>query len=77
MNTWKNNNILKRIEESYFLEDTDREEVSESPAAAKFAGGTIFYIDDKADGKYEFFDINGNLMENVKVIPPQFGKLSV
>lgn len=30
-------------------------------------GGTIFYIDDTADGIYEFFDIEGNLMENVKV----------
>ena len=30
-------------------------------------GGTIFYIDDDADGTYEFFDIDGNLMENVQV----------
>ena len=30
-------------------------------------GGTIFYIDDKADGKYEFFDADGNLIENVQV----------
>ena len=67
MNTWKNNNVLKRIEESHFLEDTDREEVSGSPAAAKFVGGTIFFIDNTADGKYEFFDIDGNLMENVQV----------
>ena len=67
MNTWKNNNVLTRIKESYFLEDTDREEVSESPADVKFVGGTIFYIDDDADGTYEFFDIDGNLMENVQV----------
>ena len=30
-------------------------------------GGTIFYIDDKADGIYEFFDVDGNLIKDVKV----------
>lgn len=30
-------------------------------------GGLIFYIDDTADGVYEFFDAEGNLMKNVKV----------
>ena len=30
-------------------------------------GGTIFYIDDTADGVYEFFDIDGNLMQSVNV----------
>ena len=67
MNTWKNNNVLERIKESYFLEDTDRGEVSESPADVKLVGGTIFFIDNTADGTYEFFDIDGNLMENVQV----------
>ena len=33
----------------------------------KAVGGTIFYIDDKADGKYEFFDADGNPIENVQV----------
>ena len=33
----------------------------------RFVGGTIFYIDNTADGKYEFFDIDGNLIENVQV----------
>ena len=28
-------------------------------------GGTIFYIDDTADGTYEFFDADGNVIENV------------
>ena len=32
-----------------------------------FVGGTIFYIDNTSDGKYEFFDIDGNLIENVQV----------
>ena len=67
MNTWKNNNVLERIKESYFLEDTDRGKVSESLADVKPVGGTIFYIDDTADGIYEFFDVDGNLMENVQV----------
>ena len=33
----------------------------------KAVGGTIFYIDDKADGIYEFFDADGNLIKDVKV----------
>ena len=32
-----------------------------------FVGGTIFYIDDTADGTYEFFDADGNTIENVNV----------
>lgn len=34
---------------------------------ATFVGGTIFYIDDTADGEYEFFDIDGNPIKNIKV----------
>ena len=30
-------------------------------------GGTIFYIDDTADGVYEFFDADGKIMKNVQV----------
>ena len=67
MNTWKNNNVLARIEESYFLEDIDRDEAPGLPSDAKPVGGTIFYIDDKADGAYEFFDVNGNVIEDVQV----------
>ena len=68
MNTWKNNNVLTRIKESYFLEeDTSREMTSGLPSDARPVGGTIFYIDETAEGKYEFFDIDGNLMENVQV----------
>ena len=33
----------------------------------KPVGGTIFYIDDTADGEYQFFDTWGNLLENVQV----------
>lgn len=34
---------------------------------AEIVGGTIFYIDDKADGVYEFYDIQGNVIKNVQV----------
>ena len=54
MNTQENNNITS-IKESYFSSDI------------RPVGGTIFYIDDTADGAYEFFDADGNLMENDKV----------
>ena len=67
MNTWKNNNTLAHIKESYFLEDIDRDEALGLPSDARPVGGTIFFIDNTADGKYEFFDIDGNLMENVQV----------
>ena len=68
MNTWKNNNVLTRIEESYFLEeDTSRETTSGLPSDARPVGGTIFYIDETADGTYEFFDVNGNVIEDVQV----------
>ena len=30
-------------------------------------GGTIFYIDDTADGVYEFLDVQGNVIENIQV----------
>lgn len=33
----------------------------------KPVGGTIFYIDDTADGEYQFFDTWGNPVENVQV----------
>ena len=67
MNTWKNNNVLARIEESYFLEDIDRDEAPGLSADAKPVGGTIFYIDSDADGAYEFFDADGNVIEDVQV----------
>ena len=34
---------------------------------AHHVGGTIFYIDDTADGVYEFFDVDWNLIDNVRV----------
>ena len=67
MDTWKNNNVLTRIKESYFLEDVDNDGASKIPSDARPVGGTIFYIDDAADGTYEFFDVNGNVIEDVQV----------
>ena len=67
MDTWKNNNVLSRIKRSYFLKDTDRGRTPEPPAGASLVGGTIFYIDDAAGGTYEFFDTEGNVIENVQV----------
>ena len=54
MNTQENNNITS-IKESHFSSDI------------RPVGGTIFYIDDTADGKYEFFDADGNVIETVHV----------
>ena len=36
-------------------------------ADANPVGGTIFYIDNTADGTYEFYDTDGNTIENVDV----------
>lgn len=36
-------------------------------ADANPVGGTIFYIDDTADGVYEFYNTDGNVIENVQV----------
>lgn len=38
-----------------------------TPTTLTPVGGTIFYIDDTADGVYEFFDADGNRIESVKV----------
>ena len=40
---------------------------TEVVSGVKPVGGTIFYIDDTADGEYQFFDTWGNLLENVQV----------
>lgn len=41
--------------------------VSSAIVDVSSVGGTIFYIDDTADGIYEFFDADGNLMKDIKV----------
>ena len=40
---------------------------TEVVSGVKPVGGTIFYIDDTADGEYQFFDTWGNPIENVQV----------
>ena len=49
---------------------TDQNEGTNTPGPApgvKPVGGTIFYIDNTADGVYEFLDVHGNVIENVQV----------
>lgn len=68
MDTWKNNNAQAYVKESYFSEDANNNsESSRLPSDARPVGGTIFYIDDVVDGEYEFFDTNGNVIEDVSV----------
>ena len=43
------------------------EGIASSIVTASPVGGRIFYIDDTADGVYEFFDVSGNPIENVQV----------
>ena len=68
MNTRKNNNILARVKEPYFLEGANNDnKTSMLPLDVKLVGGRIFYIDDTSDGIYEFFDADGNPIKNVQV----------
>ena len=41
--------------------------VKELEEDCHLVGGTIFYIDEEADGVYEFYDYNENLIHNVQV----------
>ena len=43
------------------------EGIPSTPTDLTPVGGTIFYIDDTVDGVYEFFDADGNQIENVQV----------
>ena len=43
------------------------EGIPSTPTDLTPVGGTIFYIDDTAYGVYEFYDVHGNVIENVKV----------
>lgn len=65
MDTRENNNVLARVRGPYFSESTNKD--NGLPSGVKRVGGTIFYIDDTADGIYEFFDAYGNIIENVQV----------
>ena len=43
------------------------EGIPSTPTDLTPVGGIIFYIDDTAEGMYEFFDADGNQIENVQV----------
>ena len=52
----------------YGLTDSGKKvKIAEVKDTAEAVGGTIFYIDDTANGTYEFFDAEGNLLQDVKV----------
>ena len=52
---------------SYSIGENEGTSSTEIISNVKPVGGTIFYIDDTADGVYEFFDTWGNPVENVQV----------
>lgn len=64
--TLDSTNLDKRID-TYSRNPKNPKNDDNVSTDAKLVGGTIFYIDDAADGVYEFFDIDGNPMDNIKV----------
>ena len=61
-------NSSRSIEVSYtFLGKTATTTITQSKYIGDSLGGTIFYIDDTADGVYEFYDAEGNVISNVAV----------
>ena len=58
----------RSIEVSYtFLGKTATATITQSKHVGDLLGGTIFYIDDTADGVYEFYDAEGNVISSVAV----------
>ena len=58
----------RSIEVSYtFLGKTATATITQSKYIGDPLGGTIFYIDDTADGVYEFYDAEGNVISSVAV----------
>ena len=58
----------RNIEVSYtFLGKTATATITQSKYVGDSLGGTIFYIDDTADGTYEFYDTEGNIISSVAV----------
>ena len=58
----------RSIEVSYtFLGKTATTTITQGKHAGDPLGGTIFYIDDTADGAYEFYDAEGNVISSVAV----------
>ena len=58
----------RSIEVSYtFLGKTATTTITQGKYVGDPLGGTIFYIDDTADGVYEFYDAEGNVISSVAV----------
>lgn len=58
----------RSIEVSYtFLGKTATTTITQGKYIGDSLGGTIFYIDDTADGVYEFYDAEGNVISSVAV----------
>ena len=58
----------RSIEVSYtFLGKTATTTITQGKYVGDPLGGTIFYIDDTADGAYEFYDAEGNVISSVAV----------
>ena len=58
----------RQVEVSYtFLGKTATATITQSKHVGDPLGGTIFYIDDTADGVYEFYDAEGNVISSVAV----------
>ena len=58
----------RQVEVSYtFLGQTATTTITQDKYLGNPVGGKIYYIDDTADGTYEFYDAEGNLMSDVSV----------
>lgn len=58
----------RSIEVSYtFLGKTAKTTITQGKYVGEPLGGAIFYIDDTADGEYEFYDAEGNVISSVAV----------
>ena len=58
----------RQVEVSYtFLGQTATTTITQDKYMGNPVGGKIYYIDDTADGTYEFYDAEGNLMSDVSV----------
>lgn len=61
-------NMIKEVKDGSKISPTGQHmETLSKTVSVTPVGGTIFYIDETADGVYEFFDEDGNLLKNVQV----------
>ena len=60
--------MIKEVKDSSKISPMSQHmETLSKAVSATPVGGTIFYIDETADGEYQFFDVDGSLIENVQV----------